>query len=533
MRLERVDEPTVGSDGAKRALSRWRLVALAFALAVFAIRAPAAWYAYPFEGNPDERCIVATAHGIARSGDLDPHVFNYPSLEMYLVAGAFEILSRVPAWRGAFGLADVLPTPQEFVVARLMILALACATIYATGRLALRWFDPLAALAAMCFVAASPLHTALSYTATVDPAAALFAVLTCAIALRIYAGEPRLRDYVLAGVLAGATAGSKYTGVLVALAVIAAHFLRRESRARTEYQRTKCLLAYLVVAPVSFFLTTPYALLDPDAFWTAIRALRDNYRAGQVDHEAAGAVTYVEYLRALMFDGFGIWPAILAAIGAVALWLEDRRKLFVLAIFPLALYALLGAYKIFFLRNALPIVPFLALFAGRGLVAAASFARSRLERRWTVERSRRLAWIGGAVVAALAFAPPLQASLRRLELARMRDVRAPALEWVLANLPAGAKIAREHRTPPIEAFTRRFEVEQIGSVVQPRRDRRLEQFDYVVVSLANYAVTQATNATQARVAYDEFFATHALLAEFAADGTTSTGATIRVYRGER
>ena len=61
----------------------------------FLIRFPGIWFGYPLPVHPDEPRLVQKALNIIHTGDFNPHFFNYPSLNIYLLSIAYTVIAFI------------------------------------------------------------------------------------------------------------------------------------------------------------------------------------------------------------------------------------------------------------------------------------------------------------------------------------------------------------------------------------------------------------------------------------------------------
>ncbi|MCK6446679.1 MAG: glycosyltransferase family 39 protein [Planctomycetes bacterium] len=497
-------------------------LAATLAALVFLIRAPALWYAYPFEGTADERVIVDHAVEIVRSGDPHPRAFNYPSLHVYAASCAFALLERC----GVLA-ADPRPTPEHFLVARAMVLALAALGVFATARLGARAFGERVGLLSAAVLACLPLHFVFSFVARVDVGAATWSVCAVLVALCLLDGASRSRDWLLAALFVGLATGSKYTACVAGVPVLAAFAL---ARPRPPFVR---LASFCLVAPLVFLATSPYVVLDPRGFGAGIAEVRDAYRSNLPGHSAGGATSYLAVLGD-WHRGLGLGVLSSAAFGVVRAWRWQPRATLVLLACPAALFGLLGAYPSHFARNSVVVAPFAALFASHALLGVCEWGASRFAAVARSTRRARLVAIASSVVlVGFVLLEPTRVSAAEWRAARLADVRGPALEWIREHLEPGARILCEQRGPPLATRAPAFDVTEVRCAVEARARTRAETFDYVVLTdWTRRAVAQDPERFTALVdAYAEFAASHALVAEFVADGVRFGGDSIRVYRG--
>ncbi|MBI3818229.1 MAG: glycosyltransferase family 39 protein [Planctomycetes bacterium] len=506
-----------------RSRAAFYILAALLVVVAFVVRYPAVWYSYPFSGHPDEHHMVNAAFGIARTGDLNPHIYKYPSLNFYLIAGVYRIRHAVSAIFGGPGFLGEQASPDHYVVARIVILTLACLTILALAELGRRMAHPVAGLLAAALLAANPIQTSLSFTATVDTTVGLWA--TCAVlaAVWIYEEPTRLRNYIAAGIFVGFAGASKYPGCLVALPVILASLL---SRPRSRRAQIRNLCIFLLLCPAVFLATTPFAALDFHNFWTQMSAEGRAYATGQdPTTESPTGISYVQYADEMWKKCLGVWPTVFGGIGIAWFAWRKWRLGIVLLSFPLALYLFIGSFKVFFVRNLIGGVPCLLLFSAAGVHGCWSLVRG--ETASFAFRSVRW-WAAALLLAAGATVSlywPVTVSRDHIRRASLPDTRNSTLEWIRANIPANSRIAREMETPPIELYYNDYQVAPIGTLVRPDQRSLMNQYDYLIVGSSLYErVRRRARGLEREIrSYDEFLSKQTILAKFLGDGVNNTG----------
>jgi 4-amino-4-deoxy-L-arabinose transferase-like glycosyltransferase len=499
--------------------TRLYVVLLVLITLASAARWPAVWYSYPFEGFVDEPYLVEIAYKMAREADPNPHFFNYGSLSFYGCATVYLLADLC----GTHSLTPDYPSPDHFVLARQFALVLATAAIPATAEIGRRLVGPVVGLAGACFLAVAPLYTTFSYMATINPALTFWSALAGVATVLVYT-RGRTGDYVLAGVLAGMTVGTKYVGFTAALLPVLAHLLAAR---RGAPRPLRPLLITAALVPVVFLLTTPFALLDLEQF------LKDLARTGHVYnlegmwnfHEAEGDHSWYELAHRMTFRGFRALPMALAAVGTAWLFWKDWRRAALLVTAPLVAWLFLGSYRAFFPRNLLGVLPYLALLAGCGIHAVHETVRGFLP------RAPALGGVAALLLFGWALSNPLAETLATIEKDMRVDTRRAAFEWVTANVPPGARILREERTPPLEEMTDAYDVLGYRSIVHPDRRDEAETFDYVMITIPFRRVVKlGASYAEDRAMYAEFMSTHELVAKFDPRGGELTGRRIEIYR---
>jgi len=508
------------ADGRDRTARLVYGLGVAAVVVCFALRYRAAWYSYPFRGHADEIFVVGPAFRIATTGDLDPHFFNYPSFTFYVLAGVFRAIHWIrPSFAGAAA------SPDHFVVARLVVLLFSSVTLILAAELGRRLLGRTAGVLAAAFLAVAPLHSKYSFIVSVNPAVALWATASCLAAVLLLERRTRFR-YVLAGACVGLAVGSKYIGVTAALPVVLAHFAGRREAGRARIAELFVFLGTLVVA---FAITTPYAVITPRFFLSQLGEVQELQGSSNYPlHYSAAGSTYGDYAAALVHNGYLAGPLVLALLGLIGLSVRDWRKAALLAAHPVGLYAVVGAYRIFWLRNLLAAIPCLAVFSAAGVMTLAAVARGAFAGG---RRTVLVPWLVGGALALLALFPSAARTGEEVRAASLKDTRAAALTWVLEHVPPGARIVREQRTPEIEEFSEDYIVREVRTIVRP--DRRAEftkDYDYALISYAFLRhLRRAPEFADERERYAEFFRSHRMVAEFPGDEIKLTGVTIRIY----
>ncbi len=174
--------------------------------------------------------------------------------------------------------------------------------------------------------------------------------------------EPTPRHYLLAGLFGGLATAMKYSAGLFFVSVLAAHAIVWSGRAASP-SAVRRLAAGGLVAAVAFFVTNAFVLFDwpkfLDHFLTQV-SWGNSPWFGQSAEPAS-----LLYLLTLA-QAMGVVQLALVVVGALALLTHDWRAALLLGTFP-AVYAAYMVTKVLFVpRFAMPLIPFLCLFAAAG-----------------------------------------------------------------------------------------------------------------------------------------------------------------------
>jgi len=412
---------------------RWGIAVGLLVLGGLVLRLWGAGHGLPWAYNADENGhFLPQAVGMFR-GDLNPHYFVNPPGFTY----AIHLLLRV-----RFGSADdvwdayAADPGDVLVVGRIAAALLGVSAVWLVYLAGTRLLDRRTGLLAAALLSVAFLPVFYGHLAVND------APLLAPVALGLWAvaGVLRLgrdRDYLIAGAAVGLAAATKYTGGIVLVPLLAAAAVQAAQPGGLILAARGMLLALLTFA-IGFVAANPYALLDFDDFWFGIA--HQSSAAGEGTTEKLGTTRddgLLFYLWSLTW-GFGVIPLVAAVASVVPLWRDERRVLLVLAPAPLLFLLFMSLQGRFFARWMLPVYPMLALLAAYGaatVVARASAARPQ----W-----RHLA----LVVAGIALCGQgLLASVHVASVLAREDTRNETREWMVANIPAKAKIVLEPVVP--------------------------------------------------------------------------------------
>lgn len=443
------------------------LLGLAAALRLVGIE-----YGLPFGGllNPDERNIVPRAWGMVHGAGLDPHWFDYPTLVLYLLA-PFQ------AWEGH----------PSYLAARLVVAAFGIGAVAAAWWLGRAAYGGTAGFVAGAAVAVETIGVAYSHMAVTD------VPMTALIALSLGLAVTGRLEW--AGVAAGLAASAKYPAVFLLVPLVVAG-----------WGRWRRLGASLALAVAAFLATSPYVLVHPGQAWDDATRVQRLAREGWLgfEHDSFALFSFTGKL----WDGLG--PALAVAVLGLVLALRRRRRTdLILAAFVLAYLVDLLTLRAHFDRYVLPLVPPLAVLAGR----------QRLLAPLTL----------GLLIVPLVWAIGDDVRLTRT------DTRAVAHGWVVTHVPAGATVAAESSTPPLAGYRIvGLALPGPGRPFDPDRDLsrlRAEGVGYVFVTGAIADRVLAARDRYPREArfYDDL-QTHAKRVYHVEAGHGLTGPWVAVYR---
>ncbi len=246
----------------------------------------------------------------------------------------------------------------------------------------------------------------------------------------------RVRDYLWAGIGLGLACATKYTGGIVLLPIVAA--------AGAQFAATGGRVAALrgiaivgVLSLLTFFIANPYSLLDFSSFWEGLTHQSD------ASGDAAGKLGLTQdsgFAYYLWSFGWGLgWVPLFFAIGgAVRLYFDERRLLWMLVPAIVVFFLFMGSQERYFGRWLMPVFPFVCILAAYAAIELA-------DRLGRFSSALRPTFVTAAVV--LLCGQGFVYSLHSGLVMSREDTRNIAREWMVLNVPAGKKIVVEPVVP--------------------------------------------------------------------------------------
>jgi 4-amino-4-deoxy-L-arabinose transferase-like glycosyltransferase len=383
----------------------------------------------PHSVHPDEPEIVVRAVRMMKTGDLNPHFFEHPSLVIYaqLFVSCARFLSGAAG--GSWQSLDQVGAADFYRAGRLLTAALGTATVLLVYLIATRWGARHALLAAG-LMAVTAAHVGASHFVLPDIPMTFLLTLALLLALRAHEKET-LGAFAWAGLASGLAAAAKYPGALSLFFPLTAAWMTPGATP----SRVVCAVAASGAAAAGFLVGTPYALLDLPGFLNGVAGLANRY--GVRPPGSAGMQLYLEYLR----DGLG-WPALLLTLAGFSLGIvravkgPGRVRWTLLVGFGLVYGYFLGNRTLVDERHLLPLLPLACILAAIAVVSGVS-----LLRRFEIPRAPRT-----ALIAALTIMAVLPPAVRAIQLDRRlgrSSTQALAYAWIEQHVPRGSRFIIE------------------------------------------------------------------------------------------
>lgn len=386
----------------------------------------------PFSVQVDEPEVMVRAVRMMKTGDLNPHFYDYPALYMYLQALVATARFLFGAVRGEWAsLAQAAPD-AFYVWGRAVTAIMGTATVWVLYRVGMRWGRRTALLAAVMF-AVMPLHVRESHFVLTDVPVTFFVSVALLLSLRAHE-RATAGAFAIAGVAAGLAAATKYTGAVAVLVPLLGCALTPGLRP----SRGIAMLWTIAAMLGAFLLAAPYTVLDLPVFLNQFARLSSEYRIVSPGQEAVWSI-YLKHLR----NALGVPGSVIVitglGLGAYRAIAGPSRLRWILAIaFPLIYFRFISKQNIVYGRYLLPMLPFLSLLGAAAVVAAVDWLRdARLSRR---ARSAAI-----VLLTVLSVGPPGFTSIAFDANAARVWTTEQAYNWIVHTIPAGSKVTLESR----------------------------------------------------------------------------------------
>ncbi|GFP26889.1 ArnT family glycosyltransferase [Candidatus Hakubella thermalkaliphila] len=457
--------------------------------AIFLLGVVARFFALDFglpniSTRPDEIFVVGTAMKFG-TGDLNPHFFIYPTFYMYFLFAVYVAYYLLGLALGIFSSLEdfqflYFTDPTAFyLLNRIIAATLGTVTIFLVYLVGRKFYSRGVGLLSALLLSLTYLHVRDSHFGVLDVPVTFFIVLAYLFIGKMFL-EGRMRDYLGAGAIAGLAVSVKYNAALLVMPFLLGHLLRSRGRGRTlkEMVFDRKIWAGILAMPLFFVLTTPFSVLDPNLF------LKDTLEIFGYFEGLPGIDLGPGWIYHLAFSlryGLGL-PLLLASLGGTAYALYRHRKSDLLLLsFPLAYYLVAGSSHTVFVRYAIPLLPFLNIFAALlihdvfGKVAhlyigkLGHFLTFKSENgKQLGKRGVKFACIGLSV---LLLIPSIFHIVSFDRILSQEDTRLLSARWIEENIPSGSKILMSGTYGLPQLFKSR---ESLLAEVKEKRERKVE-----------------------------------------------------------
>ncbi len=399
------------------------------------LRVPAARFAAPYSYYWDESSYLNASHRMLSHQSLKYSWFNVPPFYLFqqapvnlahywwaISANKLQTLIQVEIKTDAI---DRNITPSSLLVfCRLYTVFLSLCTVFLVYRIGARAMSRDAGLIGALLLAVSPGFIEHSLFVTLDLPLAFMAALTVYASLTM-SDNPTRKACGLTSALAGLTAATKYNGAMIWLLPLAIHikhygWLGINSR----------LLVILSTIFIAFSLGCPW-WNELDHFIRQVSVELQHY-GSDIEYLTGPSMYGWAFVQSWMLGGFGAAP-MLASIGGLCLFIQSRNRYRTAVLtFPIAYFAMLAIQQSDFVRNAVAMLPFWALFAG--------YSIAQLSKRLAAYTQLSQKGVLASTVVLFCLQPIIQGGLLSWNLSHLTDTRTQVINWLNTNTPKGGVV---------------------------------------------------------------------------------------------
>ncbi len=378
--------------------------------------------------------------------DFDPHNYNYPQFFMY---AAFLTQSIVFLFGKLFGIFStisdftihfVTDTWFFFLLARINSLIFGVSTIFAIFLLCKNYFNEKTGILAALFLAFAPLHIEHSHYYYPDVYATFF-IIAAFVPIFMISITGEIKYYIIAGILVGCGAGTKYFPAIQTLHIFAAHLFFIYSKG-FDWKKIidKKLLLAAALFILFFFITTPYSFINYSELRTALSELYNRPKKW-LGFEHASDSKIIFHFTSILPDAIGIPLIILGILGMCYFVFDNnkRKEGFLLISFFLIYLYLVERGGAHFANYMVAALPFLLIFSAYFLVEIFKI----------IKMDDKIKNIILIIISLLIIIPNAYSSINKSLYMSKTNSRIEGIEWIEKNIPSGARIVGTTYSPQI------------------------------------------------------------------------------------
>jgi 4-amino-4-deoxy-L-arabinose transferase-like glycosyltransferase len=474
----------------------------------------------PYAPGVDEPDLMGRVLTMMRTGDFNPHFFDWPGLYFYVQLPVACARFLKGAMDGRWHSLAQVDAADFLLWGRAVTALFGVATVLLVYQIGMRWGSRHALLAAG-LMAVIPLHVRESHYVLTDVPMAFFVTLAFLLSIRAHE-KGTAGAFGWAGAAVGLAAATKYTGATALLLPLIAAVMTFEARP----SRVLCGLAAVAASGGAFLLAAPYTLVDLPGFLESYADLASHYRPRQAGAEA-GWIIYVKHLRQALQI-----PALLLTLAGLALGVvraargPGRLRSTLLVVFPVFFVYFISTKALIYGRYLLPALPFVSVLAAIAVISGVS-----LLRRFAIPRAMRTALIAGLTVAAVV--PALWQSVQFDRTISRVSTQEQAYRYLAVSVPRGSRVVVE--TYGLRLPDARYRVEHVTSLIEREPNAYREKgVQYVIASSQAFgpAFEAPERHPEMYAAYQRLFSEGTEMKTFAASDE-HPGPTLKIYRFQK
>jgi 4-amino-4-deoxy-L-arabinose transferase-like glycosyltransferase len=453
----------------KNFLDKWKIppeliLLLIIVIFGFFLRIDGINFGLPQHFHPDETPLVLSGYQILTTGDLNPHFFAYPSFLIYtnsVIFGLYHLLS------------DSIFNYELYYLARLIVATLGTATIAVIYIIGKELFNNKIGFISAIIFTVLPLAVNDSHYATVDIPLTFFISLSFLFAYYI-TKRNSIIFFIACGICMGLATSTKYTGGLLGFSFLIAFILRLKFHLNINRNNffkilfpnefLKLILTFVVMV-LSFFISSPYVLLDNKSSIKTILGDTNYITRGHGNLFINTSIGYIYHFKTSFYTGLTPIILILCILGICLLIIslfnpshnvKNITAIILLFSWIIPYYLVIGSWEVKFARYTIPLLPFLSICTAYSIL----WINNKISFFMTFEKKRLITthnnlFLGLLVV--IIIISPLLSSFNVDTNLKTEDTRTASMQWIDSHIPYNSSIIWQIFSPEIYLLNKYYE----------------------------------------------------------------------------
>jgi len=343
--------------------------------------------------HPDERALLMHTYDIhfpnftnifllldPNNSPMNPHWFPYGGLPIYLLKISGNILT--------LGSDPSLVALSK--IGRSISVIADIGTIFFSFLIARKWHNRMTGFLTAIFISTCILHIQLSHFFAVDTLLTFFTTSSLWFMIQ-HAKNYKFYNGTISAILVGFAISTKISAMPILFPIIIANYIHTTNKVNNinsvnqAAAYVKSLTILLFIIGTTFFVTSPYAILDFNNFFGDIKE-QSLMARGILDYpytrQYANTTPYIyqltQHIKTSMFPPLGILCWIGFGLIGVLNWKKNSTNIILMSwILPFLLIT--GSFQVKFLRYLLPVTPILILYGAQFLVLILEWSKSKIK----------------------------------------------------------------------------------------------------------------------------------------------------------
>lgn len=420
----------------------------------------------PYSRHVDELAIIPNATRILKTGDLDPGIYVYPSLPIYLttlsmgigylnervnsrISGLDQLHGRVYPYFDHPGV--IFPPKVLFALFSILVLLIVALLAYkVTGSYVTLVITPLILSCSSLFMYHSWVYINLDIAASLAVSGILL--------FFVYSWKKKSWYYkaFIPGILCGITVACKYPHGLVVIPFLISIFVN----CRKRFLRLSGVLFSALFATFVFFM--PYSMIRFGHFLERLNVQRKIYSNGHFGFTVKPGIPHLIIQIQQLVQEYGLLLCLLCLIGVTWVIRKHKKMGWALISYPIIYLLYFCSYSANIVRTLLPVYVLFAVFAAIGVVGTIEYIVAYLkETRAFINRQRLLKpCVAFILILAFAITAPWDKIISSYSV--KEDSRNTVVHWFKDNVEKGSEIIiASELNMNIEQLQKDYQIEQV------------------------------------------------------------------------